>query len=325
MSEELENNLERETLSNNFTFVFDKIRDLKYGENPSQSAALYTNDSAVDYEVMFGKELSYNNILDISVAAKISSEFYDVNCAAIVKHSSPCAVALGKTLKEACEKALDCDPISVFGSSIAFTKTVDTEMSKLLSQVNFECILAPGFEADALNLFKNKTTKLVKLNTPLKDFKKYLSCEIEVTPFGTLIQENNSRELTKDSFNIVTKLKPTTEQIEDMVFAWKIVKHAKTSAIVVAKDFKAIGIAQGMTNRIDAVETALNRACDSSKDAVLASDGAFLSVDNVLAAAQGRIKAIIQTGGDKKDKEIIACANKYEITMIMTGIRHFKH
>ncbi len=312
-------------LPENYTFVFDKIKDLKYGENPSQLAALYTNDSSVDYEVLFDRELSYNNILDVSVALSVASEFFDVNCAVIVKHSSPCAVALGTTLQEAINKSLDCDPLSAFGASIALSKPVDVELAKLLSQVCFETISAPEYSDEALDIFKNRDAKLVKLNTPLKEFKKYLSQEIEITPLGTLIQEHNSQELTKDSFNIVTKIKPTTEQVEDLVFAWKIVKHAKTSAIVVAKDFKAIGIAQGMTNRIDAVETALNRACDSSKDAVLASDGAFMSVDNVLAAVQGRIKAIIQPGGSKKDKEIIACANKYEITMVMTGIRHFKH
>ena len=149
--------------------------------------------------------------------------------------------------------------------------------------------------------------------------------EIVVTPFGTLVQETDNKELDKDTFKVVTKTKPDAEMIEDMVFAWKIAKHVKTNAVVVAKDFKTLSIVGGQTSRIDSVETALNRVCDSAKKAVIACDGFIPSIDSVQAAAQCRISGIIQTGENLKEKDVVASANKYEIAMITTGIRHFKH
>ena len=155
--------------------------------------------------------------------------------------------------------------------------------------------------------------------------KLFLNTEVKVTPFGVLVQEPDVKQLDKDLFKTVTKEKPTAEIVEDLIFAWKIVKHVKSNAIVVAKDFKTLGICGGQTSRIDALEIALNRACDSSKDAVLASDGFFPAIDNIHSSAQGRIKAIIQPGGSIKDSDVIATADKYGIAMVTTGIRHFKH
>lgn len=309
-----------------FSFVAKKQQDLRYGENPHQHSSVYYNNSLLDYEVLNGKELSYNNILDMTAATNIVSEFYDVCAVAIVKHNAPCGVALGSDINEAYIKAFDCDPISAFGGIVAFSQVVNEALAKLLSSVFLEVIIAPDFTPKALELLKQKKNlRIVKLNTPLQEYKNFLDKEIRVTPFGTLVQESDKGELNKDTFNIVTKTKPTADMIEDMIFAWKVVKHAKSNAIVVAKDFKAIGIAQGQTSRIDAVEIALNRACDGSKDAVLASDGFFPAIDNIQAAAQGRISAIIQPGGSIKDKDVIETADKYKIVMITTGVRHFKH
>jgi phosphoribosylaminoimidazolecarboxamide formyltransferase/IMP cyclohydrolase len=313
-------------------FSFEKIQDLRYGENPHQEALLCKRSGVsscrhqADYEILWGKELSYNNILDVTAAVNIVSEFYDVPSVAIVKHTAPCGVALGKDISEACQKALDCDPISAFGGIIAFSQAVTKKIATILSTVFLEVIIAPEFEEEALEILQSKKNlRIIKLNTTLEDYKKIQNEEIKITPFGVLIQNSDKKELNKDTFKVVTKNKPTSEQIEDAIFAWKVAKYAKSNAIVIAKDFKTLAIGQGQTSRICAMEWALDYACDESKDAVIASDGFFPAIDNIQAAAQGRITLIIQPGGSIKDQEVIAEADKYKIAMITTGIRHFRH
>lgn len=307
-------------------YGFNKIQDLRYGENPHQKAGLYSNGREADYEILWGKELSYNNILDMTGAVGIISEFYDVPAAAIVKHTAPCGVALGKDILDAYQKAFDCDPISAFGGIVAFTQKVNKEVAKLLNSVFLEVIIAPEYDEEALEILQGKKNiRIVKLNTSLEDYKKIATEEVKITPFGVLIQDSDKKELDKDLFKVVTKVKPTAEQIEDAVFAWKVAKHAKSNAIVIAKDFKTLAIGQGQTSRICAMEWALDYACDNSKDAVIASDGFFPAIDNIQAAAQGRIALIIQPAGSIKDADVIAEADKYNMAMIATGIRHFKH
>ena len=299
---------------------------LKYGENPHQKAFLYKTAENATFENFSSLELSYNNFLDMNCSVNIVSEFFDVNAVVIVKHNTPCGVALGKSLNEAYLKAFDTDPISTFGATVAFSKPVDKEIAKHASSVYLDAVIAPDFDKDALEILqKNENLRVIKLNTPLKEIKTMQEQEILLTPFGTLVQETDQKELDKDSFKVVTKSKPSTEMIEDMVFAWKIAKHVKSNAVVVAKDFKTLSIVGGQTSRIDSIETALNRACDGAKKAVLACDGFIPAIDSIQAAAQCRISAIIQTGGTAKDKEVIESANKYEIAMITTDIRHFKH
>lgn len=312
-------------LSETKNFAFKKIQDLRYGENPHQKAGLYEAPK-VDYEILWGKELSYNNIVDITAAVNIVSEFYDVPSVAIVKHTAPCGVALGKNIYDAYKKAFDCDPISAFGGIVAFSQEVTEPIAKLLNSVFLEVVIAPDFEEEALEILKGKKNlRIVKLNTTLEDYKKIANEEIKITPFGVLIQEPDKKELDKDTFKVVTKVKPTAEQIEDAIFAWKVVKHARSNAIVIAKDFKTLAIGQGQTSRICSMEWALDYACDGSKDAVIASDAFFPAIDNIQAAAQGRIGLIIQPGGSIKDQDVIAEADKFKIAMITTGIRHFKH
>ena len=308
------------------TFFLNKEGGLRYGENPHQSASLYKYNEIADYDFLNGKELSYNNILDMTAAINIVSEFFDVPAVAIVKHNTPCGVALGKSIEEAYLKAFDTDPISAFGGIIAFSQKVNKEIAKHASSVFLEVLIAPDYDADALELLKTKKNlRIIKLNTPLKDFKNLVEKDIKVTPFGTLVQDIDRKELDKETFKVVSKKKPDAEMIEDMVFAWKVAKHVKSNAIVVAKDFKTLAICGGQTSRIDAMEIALNRACDAAKDAVIASDGFFPAIDNIQAAAQCRIAGIIQPGGSIKDKEGIDAADKYDIVMITTGIRHFRH
>ena len=303
-----------------------KIQDLRYGENPHQKAALYKQNDLIDYDILHGKELSYNNITDVTAAVSIVAEFYDVPCVAIIKHGTPCGVALGSSIQDAYLKAFDCDPISAFGGIIALSQPVTLEIAKHAHSVFLEVIIAPDFTPEAFELLsKKKNIRLIKLNTPLKYFKSFLNEEIKVTPFGILVQDADVQDLNKDDFKVVTKTKPTAEMIEDMVFAFKVVKHTKSNAIVIAKDFKAMGICAGQTSRVDAVEIAVTRACDATKDAVLASDGFFPATDNIDVAAQARIAGIIQPGGSIKDNDVIAACDKYNIAMVTTGIRHFKH
>ncbi len=322
---ELSNRFEEDT-NNYFSLNMKKTKNLRYGENPHQNASIYYTKNTIDYEILNGKELSYNNILDCAACTNILSEFYDVSACVIIKHNTPCGAALGKDIEEAWSKALDCDPLSAFGGIVGFTQVVNENLAKQLTAMFLEVIIAPDYTPKAIEQLKSKKNlRIIKLNTSLEEYKNYLSEEIRITPFGTLVQTSDKGELDKDKFKVVTKTKPTTEMIEDMIFAWKIAKHAKSNAIVIAKDFKAIGIGQGQTSRIDAFEIALNKACDGSKDAVAASDGFFPAIDNIHAAAQGRIAAIIQPGGSIKDEEVIKTADKYNIAMITTGIRHFRH
>lgn len=323
--QELSNRYE-ENNDNYFSLNMKKAGDLRYGENPHQQSSIYYTKSTIDYEVLNGKELSYNNIADAAACTNILSEFYDVSACVIIKHNTPCAAALGKNLEEAWAKAIDCDPISAFGGIAGFTQVVNETLAKQLVSIFLEVIIAPDYTLKALEILKTKKNlRIIKLNTSLEEYKNYLTREIKVTPFGTLVQNADKAEIDVNNFKVVTKTKPTQEMVEDMIFAWKIAKHSKSNAIVIAKDFKTLGIGQGQTSRIDAFEIALNRACDGSKDAVAASDGFFPAIDNIQAAAQGRIAGIIQPGGSIKDDDVIKTADKYNIAMITTGIRHFKH
>lgn len=307
------------------TFSFEKLKDLQYGENPHQKGAVYRTANMVDYEVVNEKELSFNNLLNITEAVNIVSEFYDVNCVSIIRHTKPCGVALGRSLYDAYTKAFDCDPISSFYGVVGFSKPVDIEVAKHLNSMSVEVVVAPDYEPEVIDLFKdNDDIKLVKLNTSLREYRRLTVEEVILTPFGALVQDRNNSELDKDKFKVVTREKPTAEQIEDAVFAWKVVKHAKTNAVVIARDFKTVAIAQGQTNSISAVEHALNYACDGSKEAVLASDSMLTAEDCIYSAVQSRIGLIIQPGGSIKDKSLIDVCDKYGIAMITTGIRNYR-
>ncbi len=312
---------------NNFkNFSLEKLKDMKCGENPHQKGSIYKFSKMIDYEVLNNRELSFNNILNVTVATNIVSEFYDVNSVAIIRHTKPCGVALGRSLYEAYTKAFDCDPVSSFYGTVGFSKPVNKEAALHINSMSVEAVVAPGYDEEALELFKDNTEiKLIKLNTSLKDYRRLTVEEVIMTPFGVLVQDKNSSELDKNLFKVVTKKQPTTEQIEDAVFAWKVVKHAKTNAVVIAKDFKSVAITQGQTNVICAVEAALDYACDDSKDAVLASDALLPAEDCIYSAVQGRISLIIQPGGSLKDQQLIDVCNKYDIAMITTGIRNYRY
>ncbi|MEI7473336.1 MAG: bifunctional phosphoribosylaminoimidazolecarboxamide formyltransferase/IMP cyclohydrolase [bacterium] len=309
-----------------FSFVAKKKQDLRYGENPHQSAALYATENSLNYEVLNGKELSYNNIADMAAAMNIVTEFIDVPAVAVIKHGNPCGVALGETSYGAYLKAFDCDPISAFGGIIGFNTTVNKQIAKHAASVFLEVLIAPAFDDEALEILKaKKNLRLVTYNFSALEYRNAVKNTVKALPFGTLVQSADVVDLTKDNFNIATTHKPTAEQVEDMIFAWKVAKHVTSNAIVIAKGKKTIGIGAGQTSRIASMELALNQACDGTKDAVIASDGFLPAVDNINAAAYARIGSIIQPGGSIKDREVIEQAEKDGISMVLTGVRHFKH
>ena len=310
----------------NKTIDFKKIMNLKYGENPHQEASLYSYDKEISWELLQGKFLSYNDIADSSLALEICAEFFDVPCITMVKNSTPCAVALASDLDGCFDKAFDADPVSPFESIVAFTREVSLSLAKKLYQIPFKIIIAPNFEKEALELLTSKTTaKLIKINTPYQEILNFNLEEVKFTPFGALIQDKNQKSLDVNTFKVVTKKKPEQAQAEDMIFAFKVVKHVKSGAIVVVKDLRTIGISASEVNKAQNIEMALAKVCDSPKDSVIASDSALNSLECVQILAQNRVIGAIQPFGSTKDREIVELADKYEISMISTGIRHLKN
>lgn len=304
----------------------EKITDFKFGENSHQGASLYKSDAMIDYEVVNGGELSYKNILDMTTLIQILSEFYDVNATIMVKNAMPCGAALGTSLTDAFNKAFDCNPVSVLGSCIGFSKILDTETAKKIHLSDFELVMAIGYDKEALEILKKKPEmKVVKINTPLEEVKISVREEVKITPFGILLQDADRGDFNKDTFKVVTKRKPTSEEIEDAIFAFKIAKHSKSKAVVIAKNFKMLSIAQGQTSFADACDWVMTYACDDTKGSVMAYDGVIDTVDGIHVATTGRVALIIQAGSSFNEKEIIKTCDKYEIGMITTGITHHKN
>ena len=304
----------------------EKITDFKFGENSHQGASLYKSDAMIDYEVVNGGELSYKNILDMTTLIQILSEFYDVNATIMVKNSMPCGAALGTSLTDAFNKAFDCNPVSVLGSCIGFSKILDTETAKKIHLSDFELVMAIGYDKEALEILKKKPEmKVIKINTPLEEVKISVREEVKITPFGILLQDADRGDFNKDTFKVVTKRKPTSEEIEDAIFAFKIAKHSKSKAVVIAKNFKMLSIAQGQTSFADACDWVMTYACDDTKGSVMAYDGIIDTVDGIHVATTGRVALIIQAGSSYNEKKVIKTCDKYEISMITTGITHHKN
>ena len=300
-------------MGNEENINLEYVTNLSSGATVAQSAKLYKNDDIIDYRT--SKDLGYTDIVNLSLALNIISEFYDVCATVFVKNNTLTSVALGSTTFDSFQKAVDGNPVDAICGVVALTKTVDLDIIKLLTSQHL--VVASDFTDAAFAYMEDYNINYVKLNTPLKDYKKFLTDEYYKTPFGVIVQDKNKQELDKDSFKVVSKTKPTVEQVEDAIFAWKIIKHIKSSAVVVAKDFKTSGIAQGI--QTPAFEYALDNACDNSKSAVLASD-VPLTVHDLNVAIQDRIALIIQPG---VTEEVLKQADKFEITMRTTGISNF--
>lgn len=299
---------------------YKKVSDLRYGENPHQSAAYYvaTTQAGVlkDFEQLHGKELSFNNIRDMDLAWKVVAEFDGV-AACGVKHSTPCGVAIGNDVYDAYSKMHAADPVSIFGGIVAINATVDLATAKEMNNTFLEIVMAPDFTTEALaELQTKKNLRVIKIKTtqPQGEF------EYVTVDGGMLIQGADNK--FADGLTVVTETKPETNDEADLTMAMKVVKHVKSNAIVVARDGVAKGIGAGQTNRIWATEQAIERAKDGG---VLASDAFFPFRDCVDECAKAGIKAIIQPGGSLRDQESIDACNEHGISMIFSGIRHFKH
>ncbi len=329
-------------LTQQLVLKFDKIQDLRYGENPHQQAAFYEDKTPplkesgrsipvakqvedkglTQIEQLQGKELSFNNIMDMDAAFSIVAEFEEP-AAAVIKHTNPCGAACASNLKEAYLHALDCDPLSAFGSIVGLNRKVDAEVARAILGAGFvECIIAPGFEKETLTLFsKKKNLRLIICKLPIKG--KSVEMNLKKVRGGLLIQTEDIKEL--DELKAVTNVKPTKEQLASLVFAWKVMKFVKSNAIVLAKDTKTVGIGAGQMSRVDAVIIANRKAGKRAKGSCLASDAFFPKPDAIEEAARVGVVAIIQPGGSKGDEEVIKVANKHKIAMVFTGIRHFRH
>ncbi|MDR1376312.1 MAG: bifunctional phosphoribosylaminoimidazolecarboxamide formyltransferase/IMP cyclohydrolase [Synergistaceae bacterium] len=302
---------------------------LRYGENPAQPAALYRDSaqtpSFVDALQLQGKELSYNNWLDADSAFKIIQEFDGKHpAAAVVKHTNPCGAALGETIEDAFRKAYETDPVSAFGGILAVNRPVTKKLAEALRGVFWEVILAPGYSEEAREVLAAKTN-LRFLEVPKAAWPIRPALEWRSVQGGFLVQERDLQSAPPDTWTAVTARKPTETELEDLAFAWKIVKQVKSNAIALAKGRATVGIGAGQMNRVGAAKIALEQAGEKARGAVLASDAFFPFADTVRLAAKSGITAIVQPGGSLRDQESADAADEFGIAMVHTGVRHFKH
>lgn len=301
---------------------YEKLMDLRYGENPHQKAAYYvsTTDTGAmkDFEQLNGKELSFNNLRDMDVAWRTVCEFIEPACCGL-KHSTPCGAAIGKDVHEAYVKAYECDPVSIFGGIVALNKEVDADTAREMIKIFLEIVIAPSFTDEALEVLKTKKNlRVIKCKHTPQD--KINMVKVD----GGLLIQDEDLSFTTD-YEAVTEKAPTAEEMENLIFGMKVVKHVKSNAIVVVKDMMAVGIGNGETNRIWPTRQAIERAGDKIEGAILASDAFFPFRDVVDECAKAGIRAIIQPGGSMRDQESIDACNEHGISMVFTGMRHFKH
>lgn len=301
---------------------YEKLMDLRYGENPHQKAAYYvsTTDTGAmkDFDQLNGKELSFNNLRDMDVAWRTVCEFIEPACCGL-KHSTPCGAAIGKNVYEAYTKAYECDPVSIFGGIVALNKEVDADTAREMVKIFLEIVIAPSFTDEALEVLRTKKNlRVIKCKHTPQD--KINMVKVD----GGLLIQDEDLSFTTD-YEAVTEKAPTAEEMENLIFGMKVVKHVKSNAIVVVKDMMAVGIGNGETNRIWPTRQAIERAGDKIEGAILASDAFFPFRDVVDACAKAGIKAIIQPGGSMRDQESIDACNEHGMSMVFTGMRHFKH
>ena len=305
-----------------------KYKDMRYGENPHQKSAYYISDGEPGYKQLSGIELSHNNLGDANHAWRLVSEFSDPTVA-IIKHGNPSGITTRTVLKQAFKMAYEADSISAFGGIVAVNRPPTLEMADAMKGIFFELIVAPDFPKEVLVKLKEKSAKLrvVKAQKPPDqlEFTRVFNGYLVQTP--DVIDESQSKadRPLAGKWKVMSGEKPSVKVYEDLEFAWKVVKHVKSNAIVIVKDLSMLGMGTVKRNRVNAVKLALDQAFGKTKGAVLASDAFFPFADNVELAAKAGISVIIQPGGSIHDKDVITAAKKHNMTMIFTGVRHFKH
>lgn len=326
ISEYLRKQLQENYTPEKLTLTFEKVQDLRYGENPHQQAVFYKEPLAVKGAIaeaiqLHGKELSFNNINDANGALELLKEFEGPTVVA-VKHTNACGVGTGKSIHDAYLKAYTCDPISIFGGIIACNRKVDLATAEEIHKIFLEIVIAPDFDEEAYELIASKKNiRLMKLD--MTAFKPVPERDYKRVSGGLLVQDADI--LSYEGLEVVTERIPTEKELRDMKFAWNVVKHLKSNAICMAKDETTLAIGPGQVNRIWAVENCVKQANESLKGSVMASDAFFPFSDCVEAAVKAGVTAIIQPGGSMKDQDSIDMANRYGIAMIFTKMRHFKH
>jgi phosphoribosylaminoimidazolecarboxamide formyltransferase/IMP cyclohydrolase len=301
---------------------FQKVADLRYGENPHQKAAMYADGSGAgvaNARPVQGKELSYNNIVDLQAAWDLAQEFDEPVCA-IIKHTNPCGTATGKTLAEAYVRALECDPVSAYGGVIGVNRTVDAAAANEMAKLFLEVIAAPAFEEGAKAAFASKKNlRLVEVPSGRQNW------VLKNVSGGMLVQDSDLHKLEEADLKVVTKRPPTPEEKRALLFAWKVCKHVKSNAILYARDGQTVGVGAGQMSRVDSCKLGAMKAQLPLKDTVAASDAFFPFPDGVEEIAKAGATAIIQPGGSVRDQEVIEAADRLGLAMIFTGVRHFRH
>lgn len=320
----------KESFPNSLNFSLKKITILRYGENPHQEASLYKSDdfngpSLLEANQLAGKELSYNNYNDLDACLDMLLDFSDP-FACVLKHTNPCGAAIGNDISEAYKKAYESDPLSAFGSIIGLNKEVDLDCAEQLHETPFvECIMAPSFTEDALKLLKRKKARRIMVLPSIIHSRPQGEIYFKFIRGGLLAQTSDNKITLPKDLQVVTKRKPSPDEIKEMLFGWRVVKHTKSNAIVLSKNGATVGIGMGQTSRVDAGFLAVKRAGERAKGAMMASDAFFPMPDGIEVATQAGITAIIQPGGSKGDEQAIEAADKAKVAMVFTGVRHFKH
>lgn len=314
--------------SKTFTLAGQRVQSLRYGENPHQQAAFYQDETAGPGTLggakqLQGKELSFNNIVDIEAVLSLVQEF-DKPAAVIVKHTNPCGVATGKSLKEAYQRALAADDISAYGGIVGLNRNIDKETAEELVKIFLEAVIAPSVDAEALEVLAAKPNLRVLECGDLQKAQKG-GVDLKKVSGGFLVQDIDAGFVPPSDWKVVTETLPSEKDLEELAFAWKVVKHVKSNAIVVTKDNVSLGVGAGQMNRVGSADIALKQAGDNARGGYLASDAFFPFSDTVKAAAQAGVRAIVQPGGSIRDEESIKEANEHGIIMVFTGMRHFKH
>lgn len=316
-----------EKFPDDYTVTYEKVQDLRYGENPHQQAAFYEDVqykgiSLATAKQLHGKELSFNNIQDANAALEIVAE-YDEPAVVAVKHMNPCGIGLADNLNDAFTRAYEADPISIFGGIIACNREVDKATAEQMHEIFLEIVMAPSFTEEAKKVLMQKQN--IRLLEMADMESEQSTKKITTVKGGILVQTSDDGKVAAEDLEVVTDRKPTTEEMEDLLFSWKAVKHVKSNAIVLAKNKQTIGIGAGQMNRIGAAKIAIEQAGEKAKGAVMASDAFFPMPDTVEAAAKAGVTAIIQPGGSKRDQDSIDVCNANGIAMVYTKMRHFKH
>ena len=323
----IHNYLKDQKLSDNFSLTFEKHSEMRYGENPHQLASSYkipgnTDPNILNATIHQGKQLSYNNIMDADGALACVREFDETACV-VVKHANPCGVAIGDNILDVYTRAFNADSLSAFGGIIAFNRTCTRDVAEAISKVFVEIVLAPSFEPEALDIFKKKKNLRV---LGIGNFgKRSPKLEVRNIDGGLLIQDSDLKTLTLKHLNAVTKRKPSDQDIKTALFTWKVLRHAKSNGILIAKDSTTVGLGAGQVSRVDAVHMALRKGGENVKGGVLASDAFFPFRDSIDVIKNSGIKVVMQPGGSIRDQEVIDACDEYGIAMIFTGTRCFKH